>query len=86
MNNICINQVGRYYNGHCHSQIVCEEALHLNHRGASQGEIARELKTSRGLLEMWFLTTTKRVLLFQFPRVIRPVTQEVIDCIEIESL
>ena len=50
MNNICINQVGRYYNSHCHSQIVCEEVLHLNHRGASQGEIARKLKTSRGVV------------------------------------
>ena len=87
--NVCVNRAGRYYdNGRRYPQILREEVLDMNHNGASQREIARELKTSRCFVQHVLSHYEHTNSSIARPKSQPPkttVTLDVINCIEMEK-
>lgn len=86
----CANKYGKYfYNGRSYDELLRERVLDLSHRGISQRAIAHELQTSRcfvqNVLDQYNITGTAiRPTKYIAQRTV--ITNDSIDCIEIEKL
>lgn len=86
----CVNQFGKYYyNGRSYPKIVREQVLDLSHTGLSQRAIAQELQTSRFFVRTVLKHYDKTGTADQPEKCHRQrlvMTNDAVDCIEIEKL